>query len=367
MRLMPVLVICKKDLTLWLRRPLQILGALLVPVSYTLVVFLGARATSLEPVAVVNLDRGPVGTQLTRAMDDAGVFRIHLTSPSRARTLYDTLQVAAVITIPADLSQRVGAHERAPVGVRINNLNLDFTADIRRAVPDAITTYYAGLGKTSPVKITIAEHDLRRKSVQLYQYSVLPVIILIITVNGIIAAGMAAAGEFERRTVKELLFAPASRLTIVAGKMLAGFLSTFILAAGMLGFGAVTGLTRPASASLWLAALAVIALSSAFAAGTGIAIGTWFQRRQPVSVAATLAAVEAFALAGGLGVIFFEPVWLQRIAVFDPLTYAIHGLQQAVFYASTSGLLHDVTVLGISAAAAAVAGSLALRRELITQ
>ena len=367
MRLRPVWSICKKDLTLWLRRPLQIVGALLVPVSYTLVVFLGAQATSTEPVAVVNLDHGRVGAQLVRAINEAGVFRVHLTSLAHARRLYDSLQVAAIITIPPSESQLVAAHERAPVDVVIDNLNLDFTSDVRRAVPDAITTYYAGLGRASPMKITIAEHNLRRHDVQLYQYSVLPVIILIVTVNGIIAAGMAAAGEFERRTVKELLFAPASSLTIITGKILAGFLATFTLAAAMLGFGAAADLTPPASASLWLAALAIIALSSAFASGTGIAIGTWFQRRQPVSVAATIAAVEAFALAGGLGVIFFEPLWLQRIAVYDPLTYAIHGLQQAVFYASASGLARDVTVLAISAAAAAGAGSLALRRELITQ
>ena len=367
MRLRPVWSICKKDLTLWLRRPLQIVGALLVPVSYTLVVFLGAQATSTEPVAVVNLDHGPVGAQLVRAINEAGVFRVHLTSSAHAHRLYNSLQVAAIITIPSNESQLVAAHQRAPVDVVIDNLNLDFTSDVRRAVPDAITTYYAGLGRASPMKITIAEHNLRRHDVQLYQYSVLPVIILIVTVNGIIAAGMAAAGEFERRTVKELLFAPASSLTIITGKILAGFLATFTLAAAMLGFGAAAGLTPPASASLWLDALAIIALSSAFASGTGIAIGTWFQRRQPVSVAATIAAVEAFALAGGLGVIFFEPLWLQRIAVYDPLTYAIHGLQQAVFYASTSGLARDVTVLAISAAAAAGAGSLALRRELITQ
>jgi ABC-type transport system involved in multi-copper enzyme maturation permease subunit len=366
-RLTPVWAICRKDLTLWVRKPLQIVGALLVPVSYTLVVFLGAKATSLEPVAVVNLDRGPVGAQLTRAMATADVFRIKLTTPAHAEQMYQALQVAAVIMIPANLSQRASAHERAPVGVRINNLNLDFTSDIRRAVPDAITTYYASLGQASPVKITIAQHDVRRHDVQLYQYSVLPVIILIVTVNGIIAAGMAAAGEFERRTVKELLFAPIGGVTIVVGKMLAGFLATFSLAAAMLAFGAVTGLTPPANLSVWLSALAVIALSSAFAAGTGIAIGTWFQRKQPVSVAATLAAVEAFALAGGLGVIFFEPLWLQKIAVYDPLTYAIHGLQQAVFYASTSGFARDVAVLGVSAAAATAAGSLALRRELITQ
>src|SRR5215472_15256449 len=127
MGLTPIWAICRNDLTLWLRRPLQILGALLVPVSYTLVVFLGAQATSQEPVAVVNLDHGPVGAQLVRAMHDAGVFRIHLTSPARARKLYDSLQVAAIITIPPGESRLVAAHERAPVNVAIDNLNLDFT------------------------------------------------------------------------------------------------------------------------------------------------------------------------------------------------------------------------------------------------
>ena len=68
-----------------LRKPVQIVGSLLVPVSYTLVVFLGAKATSLEPVAVVSLDRGPVGTQLVRAMTRRGRVPAHAHQPG-ART-----------------------------------------------------------------------------------------------------------------------------------------------------------------------------------------------------------------------------------------------------------------------------------------
>jgi ABC-2 type transport system permease protein len=352
-----------KDLMLWMRQPLQIIGSLLVPVSYTLVVFLGAQATSREPAAVVNLDRGPVGAQLARAIVNAGVFRVYLASPARANQMYDDLQVSVVITIPPDLSQRVAAHQRAPVDVRANNLNFDLAGDIRRSVPDAITTYYAGLGRDSPVKVTIAEHNLRQRDVQLYQYSVLPVIILIVTVNGIISSGMAVAGEFEKKTIKELLLAPVSRFTIIAGKMMAGFLSTFVLATAMLVVGAAANLTRP-QGIYWLEAIGAIALSSTFSAGLGIAIGTWFQRKQPVSVGATIAAVELFALAGGIGVIFFEPEWLQRIAAFDPLTYGIHSLQMAVFYNSSTGVLRDFIVLACTSAAAAVAGSLAMRRGL---
>lgn len=353
-----------KDLLLWLRQPLQILGSVLVPVSYTLVVFLGAQATSREPAAVVNLDRGPLGGKLVRAVENAGVFTVYNVSAARAAQMYNDLQVSTVLTIPPDLTQRVEAHEQVAVGVRANNIDFDLAGDIRRSVPDAITTYYQGLGRASPVKVTIAEHNLRSRDVQLYQYSVLPVIILIVTVNGIISCGMTVAGEFEKRTIKELLLAPVSRLTIIVGKMLAGFVSTFVLATAMLVFGAVADFTRP-QGLFWLEALVAIALSSAFSAGLGIAIGTWFQRKQPVSVGATIVAVELFALAGGIGVIFFEPGWLQRIAVFDPLTYGIHSLQMAVFYNSSAGVLRDYIVLACTSAAAAVAGTLAMRRGLV--
>jgi ABC-2 type transport system permease protein len=359
--------ICRKDLKLWLRHPLRIIGSLLVPASYTLVVVLGAAATGRSPVAVVDLDHGPAGTSLARAITAAGVFRVTPASPARARQLYDSLQAAAIVTIPAGLSRQVAAHHRAPVYVQADNFNADLGGDLRRAVPDAITVYYQGLGRASPVKVTIAEHLLLQHSVQLDQYSVLPVIILIVTVSGLLASGMAAAGEFENRTVKAILFAPVTRSAVIGGKMLAGWLSTFPAGAAMLAIGAAAGLTSPGSAVAWLTALATIALAAAFATGAGIAIGTWWQRRQPVSVGATIAAVELFALAGGLGVIFFEPPWLQRIAVFDPLTYAIHALQQAVFYDSTTGVARDLTVLAASALATAALGVQAMRRELTTR
>lgn len=352
-----------KDVRVWVSRPLQVLGSLLVPISYTLVVFLGSAATSREPVAVVNLDHGPTGARLVHAITGAGVFRVSVTSPAAAQRMYDGLQVAAVITIPPDLSRRAAAHERAPVSVRLDNLNLDVAGDVRNALPDAITAYYATLGTASPVRVAIAEHLLRAHTVQLYQYSVLPVIILIVTVNGIIVSGMAAAGEWERRTVKELLLAPVSRAAVVIGKMLAGFLATSLLATTVLAAGAALGWI-PLAGWSWPASIGAIMLSAAFAAGAGIAIGAWYQRRQPVTVAATIAAVELFALAGGLGVIWFEPPWLQRIAVFDPLAYAIHALQQVSFYHSFTGVWRDAAVLTAAAAAAAVAGSLAMRREL---
>lgn len=355
--------VCVKDLRVWLRHPWQVVGTLLVPVSYTLVALLGSAATGANPVAVVNLDRGPDGTAIVQAIQAAQVFRLRVTGQAAAERLYGQHQIAAVVTIPADTTALLRRRQHVQVQVQVDNLDLDLADDIRRAVPDAIITWYQSGRRPWPVDVGLAEHDTRAEDVQLYQYSVLPVIALVITVSGILVAGMAAAQEFERRTIKGLLLAPVPRGVIIAGKVAAGWVFTCIVAVLVLLAGAYAGWTRPTGAG-WAEALGAITLGSLFASGLGIAIGTWGRRKQPVSVSATIAAVELFALAGGLGVIAFEPHWLQQIALWDPLYYMIHSLQNAVFYRSTSGAGRDAAILAASAAAAAAAGTLAMRRGL---
>ena len=91
---------------------------------------------------------------------------------------------------------------------------------------------------------------MRAQDVQLYQYSFLPVIVLVITVSGILVAGMATAQEFERRTVKGLLLAPVPRGVIVAGKVAAGWVFTCIVAVLVLLAGALAGWSKAVRAGL---------------------------------------------------------------------------------------------------------------------
>lgn len=358
--------VCAKDLLTWFHRPWLVITTLLVPVSYTLVAFLGSAATGANPVAVVNLDHGPAGTQIVRAIQAAQVFRLREVGPAAARGMYDGEQVAAVVTIPAGTSGLIASHRRASVQVQVDNQNLDIADDVRRAVPDALISWAGATGRqrAGPVRVSLAQHLRIGRDVQLYQYSILPVLVLVITVCGILVAGMAAAEEFERKTVKGLLSAPVPRWVIVAGKMTAGWAFTAMVAAAVLVAGAALGWTRPASPAGWAQAFAAIILGAGFAAGLGVAIGICGRRRQPVSIAATIASVELFALSGGIGVIWFEPAWLQAIARFDPLTYAIRLLQQAVFYGSTAGAWTDTLILAGCAAAAALTGAAFMYRAL---
>jgi ABC-type multidrug transport system permease subunit len=355
--------IYKKDIRVWWRNRVALVASVLPVVGLFLIQAIGFTTVGRNPVALVVLDQGPVGVQMQQIFHDADVFIVTDATPDQAQTLLQSVQVAAIITIPADFTQRVQAHDPSPVDVTVNNLNLDFTNDIRRAVPDVITQFYQAQGSASAIKVTMQEHDLRSRDIQAFQYNVLPMIIMLLTINGLVTSGLAAAREWESRTIKEMLLAPVGRPLIIVGKVLAGFTATFSIGVLVLLMGAALGWTQP-EGIYWLTSLGIIALVALMSTGLGVAIGATVQRIQPVSAFSTLAAFYLFFLAGGIGVLAFDPLWLQNIAAYDPLAYGVHGLSMAVFYSSTDYLGRDVLVLSLSALVALGLGFLAMRRQI---
>ena len=356
-------IIFRKDIRVILRQPVNIAATLLPPLAFVLVNALGAAAVGRNPVALVTLDQGAKGQQMAQIIQNAGVFRITGATPEQAKALLDKVEVAAIITIPADFTQRVNAHENAPIYVVINNLNLDFTNDIRRSVPDAITQYYQAQGETSPINVTMIATNLRHRDVDFFQYNVLPTILLLLVISGLINSGLSTAREWESRTVKELLLAPVSRGAIITGKVLAGFVITFLLGTLVLLLGYALGWTKP-EGIYWLTALLTIALIAVFSSGLGVAIGAALHRVQIVIAVTMIAAFWLFFLAGGMGVLAFQPNWLQDIAAFVPLTYGRHALEQAVFYNASDQFVLDMAVLALSALAAIGLGIISMRRGI---
>jgi ABC-2 type transport system permease protein len=77
-------------------------------------------------------------------------------------------------------------------------------------------------------------------------------------------------------------------------------------------------------------------------------------------------ALYLFFLAGGIGVLAFEPQWLQNIAAFDPLTYSRHAMEMAIFYSSSDLFGLDMAVLAFSALVAVGIGVLSMRRGIVS-
>ena len=357
--------IFRKDLAVWLRNGRNVAATIVPPLAFLLVQAVGAVAVGRSPVALVTLDTRAKGQQMAQILHQADVFRITDATPAQAQQLLNNVQVVAVITIPANFTELVDNHDPSPILVRVNNLNLDFTNDIRRAVPDAITQFYQAQGSNSPILVTTHEQNLRVQDVQLFQYSVLPTIILLLTLSGLVTSSIAAAREWETRTVKEMLLSPISRSSIIIGKVLAGWTTTFALGLLVFLLTFALGWIHPQGV-YWLTSLLIMALAALLSTGLGVALGAALQKSQPVIAISINVAIYLFFLAGGVGVLAFEPLWLQNIAAFIPLTYGDHALEQAVFYSSADQLGRDVLVLGACALVALGLGTLSMRRSIVS-
>lgn len=353
------LATARKDLVIYLRQWKTILTSLIMPATYIMVALLGSIAVGRNPVALVVQDRGAVAEQVARAVVASDVFRVSRVSAGQAQALYDRLAVGAIITIPPGFSQAIEQHRRAPILVMANNLNLDFMNDVRRSVPDAITFYYGSL-PNSPLTITVKQRNLRPRDVDLFQYEVVPLVSLLVTVVGLIASSSGAAREFEFLSIKEIMLAPSHRVAIVLGKVVASWVATCCSGLLIFAVGYALDWTHPEGPFVATTLLA-IALVALFAATVGIALGCLVRRVQSVNVLSTTGSVWLFFLAGGLGIIQFEPVFLRQVASFDPLTYGIHMLQMSIFYNSFDRLALDVLVLA-GASAVLFAVSLAAMR-----
>src|SRR5215469_16872110 len=351
----------KKDLKSALTEPLYTLASIILPLNVLLLMSLLVISGGLAPTAVVMQDSGPLAQQFYEAMQGAHSFVVQQANSQQANILIEQGRVVATVTIPADFDARMQEHLPVQVGVTINNLNTDFTNDIRRALPLSITSFYAK-AEPSIVTITPQESDAYPQDLGYIPFLSVPILVIGLMVGGMVQAGTATAVEWERETVKELLLSPASRVAIVLGKMLAAFLvglagATVVLAVliALMGiwsihWGELIGLT-----------LLILALFTAW----GMLLGAWLQRRTPLATLAIGLCVPLFFLSGPFGPIsFFAPIQ-QLIARVFPVYYAIVVLQHAFhnFSLNTNGLVINTLVLVAYALGGLLLATIALWRN----
>ncbi len=361
--LLAIVALIGKDIGVWRRQPALIIATILPALALFLVIYFSAAAVGRNPIALVVLGHGPHTRQLISILEDSEAFVVHEATAGQAGSELKNLDVAAVVTIPANFDAAYDTHQPDPVTIRINNLNLDFTNDLRRSLPAAITQFYAEQ-KPSPVAVQVQETDLRGQDISLIQFELIPNLVLLLTIAGVFNAGLATAREWEDLTITELLAAPISRTSLIAGKLLAGWITALLVAGVVLALGAVSGFLRP-QGLYWGPTLAVVALLALASAGLGMALGALLRRFQPVAAIGINVAFYLFFLSGGISVAAFLPDWVQSIAHFIPTFYGVHALQTAIFYSSTDQFGRDVAVLVATAAVTLVLGILSLRKSTL--
>jgi ABC-2 type transport system permease protein len=353
----------KKDLKSALTEPLYTLVSIILPLNVLVLMSLLVISGGLAPTAVVMRDTGPLAQQFYAAMSQAHLFVLQRASVEQAEALIQQGKIVAVVTIPPGFGARIRHNQSVAVEVQINNLNTDFTNDIRRALPLAITSFYAR-AEPSVVTITPQERDAYPRDLGYIPYLAVPILVIGLMVGGMVQAGTAAAVEWERETIKELLLSPASRLAILLGKMGAAFLIGLAGAAVVLAFLiAVMGIWPMHWGELIGFTVLILALFNAW----GTLLGTWLKRRTPLATLAIGLCVPLFFLSGPFGPIsFFAPIE-QLVARVFPVYYAIVVLQHAVhdFTLNTDGIGMNVVILAAYALGGLVLATLVVRRSTL--
>jgi ABC-type multidrug transport system permease subunit len=355
----------KKDVRSALtERVFTILGIFL-PANFLILLSLFVVSGGLAPTAVVMEDPGPLAQQLYQAMAGAHSFRLQQASAQEASDLIQAGKIVAVVTIPADFDERVRNNQPVQVPVAINNLNTDFTNDIRRAVPLSITTFYAQ-ADPSLVTVTAREHDVYTQDTDYIPYLTVSILVIALMIGSLLQAGSAAAREWEQATIKELLLSPASRWAVAVGKMLAALVMGLVSAVVVLVVLIVVVGVWPVS---WGEVIGFTLLTMIIFIAWGTLLGTLLKQRQAFIALAFGTSIPLFFLSGAFGPISFfndAPI-IPIIAQILPVYYAI-VLQQHAFHGfdlNTYGVGVNVLVLAVYAVALIMVTSVVLRRARV--
>jgi ABC-type multidrug transport system permease subunit len=359
--------IAKKDLSTWIRSPVTIIVTIAPALILIVILVSEAAATSGYPVAIVNNDNRGIAAQkfVQTAMDYDGFYNPKLMIPQQAAMAYGKLQVAGILTIPANFSADITAKKKPVIEWQLRNFSADCGNDLGRALPDIVYTFLkSGAAGPNMIHTTIDEQDIHKTDASVVGFNLLAIIVVLILQSGIVNAGLASVREWEQKTVKELIMSPASSLTVIAGKVLAGVITSDIAGCIALGLSLILGIVSNVSLIYMCLALIMMTLLGVFGSGLGVISAAMLKSADRVGASSTFISFFLFFLAGGISEISYLPNWLRTIGHFIPNTYAISGLRNMLLYNSSAGLGKDFIILGLSSIIVLAIGVPLLRRGL---
>lgn len=354
-----ILSMAQKDIRSSLTERAFMVTSIIIPINFLLLFLLFALTGGEAPIAVVLEDHGPYALQFVSAMEHSHSFIIQQATTIEAQNLMRQGRIVSIITIPANFDSSLQKGFEVQLPVVVNNLDVDFTNDIRRAVPLSITSFYAN---AFPNQVVIRAHEIDTYShdTGYIQYLVVSLMVVSIMLGGLLQAGANAAREYENGTIKEIILSPARLWAIQLGKILGALvlnsisvLVVIIVIVFLIGVWPVH----------WDELLGFTLLLMIIFVALGTLIGTLVRRRQsviPLSIGVT---IPIFFLSGAFGPAIWGDPSIAFITQFQPVYYGIAIFQHAFhdFTTTQTGPLYDKIILFGFAVAAVLGSVIALR------
>jgi ABC-2 type transport system permease protein len=190
-------------------------------VTFLLLVSLFGLTGSRAPTALVDEDHGLYARMFAKILATTHhSFSLRLMDQAAAMTALQHGRLVAIIVIPHGFSEIIAQGGTPPIRVLVDNVDVDLTEDIQRALPSAIVAF--GRQFNSPfIRVHDIEHDLINHDTGFIPYLVVSSLALDAFIIAGILSAIAVAREFESGTVKSLLLTPMQPIVVFIGRVLA--------------------------------------------------------------------------------------------------------------------------------------------------
>lgn len=337
------------------RAPVTTLLVLALPLNLLLLLTLFALTGYRAPTGLVVGEDTPLARAYVAALHDTyDSFDLRPMSLPEATRLLRDGRLVAIVEIPPGFDAGVRAGRTTPVNLTVDNVNLDLTDDVRRAVPAAAAVFAARQGFPE-VRITAALRDVLPRDTGYVAYLGVSAVALAACIAGGVLGGTVTAREWEVGAARLLHLSPRGAAPVLAGRLAAAAVVAFAASAVtalVVWFGYGVAPVHPVEV------LGAVACTVAASTAIGGLVGARVRRVLPVAPLLVGTLLPFYLDSGALEPQRFDGPWLFAAAHLSPTYYGVglmeHAYHGLVVTPEPRWLLAAVLVIGCGLALAAL-------------
>jgi ABC-2 type transport system permease protein len=346
------------------RSPIILILTIVQAITFLFLVTLFGLTGSRAPTAIINQDTGKYGKIFIQTLDEAHhSFDLRIMNQETANEAVRSGKIVSIITIPPDFSKSISQGKTIPIQITVDNVDVDMTDDIQRAIPSAIV----GFGKKlnfPGIRVHVVEKDLLSHDTDFIPYLVVSGLGLdAFIISGILSA-MATAYEFESGMIKQLVVSPVSPFFVIMGRILTTNIVSFLailLTAGIVIFGYGVKPLFPVELFLSLFTCTII-----FGC-LGSLLGVLMKRTLPVASLIFALSLPLYIDSGALEPERFDGNLIWYLAHLSPIYSAVGILEHAFhgFQVTPESIFTNFLTLIFWAIGMLILTSFVLRKKLV--
>jgi len=357
------LIIAKKEFKILSRKKALLIPLVLFPII--MIVFFGygmGGTVKNAPILIINDDTGRASSSLvheigsyTAKYDGNPMFSVTYTkdmSQPEAESKINAGMYKGILIIPPDYSDSVAKNESTTLTLLTDSADVTTSGLIISFMSQLVAKTGSTILNIPNIYGNLAFLDFLTPGV----------IALTVFMGSVATTGSAIAGEKEDGTLVRMLMTPVSKRSVILGKTIyqlilqIGRAVILILAAYLL-----LGFNMNGS---WLLLSLVLVIFTLGGVGMGIVMSTGVEDMESFMQINMLVTMPSMFVTGVFFPLSSAPQWMQYIAYFLPLTYAIDALRIIMIKGQgLSAISHDLIILTLFALITFTLGVRLFRRE----